>query len=310
MTQIGWPSAVTLSSLLGGASLLLASPVAAETALAQTVPSLFVHGASINGSSVDTSDTSPVSSLLANAPVANTQSAQIVSTSLQFSPPPLPDRGRPRGRSSGGASRGSCDIAGQLPLTALVPVTSTVDASLASDAVTNVPVQESVYSVTSQAHPTFWFYVPYALGETPVEFVLQDEQNNTIYQRRFTEEADEFGVMSVALPETAPAMEAGTLYHWYFMAYCDEDNPTFVEGWTERVALDADLTVALANTTAREQVALYAQNGIWQEAITLLGEQYRREEDNLNLTEDWTSLLTSVDLGEIALQPMVDCCRE
>ena len=191
-----------------------------------------------------------------------------------------------------------------------MPVTSTVDESLASDAVTNVPVQESVYSVTSQAHPTFWFYVPYTLGETPVEFVLQDEQNNTIYQRRFTEAADEFGVISVALPETAPALEADTLYHWYFMAYCDEDNPTFVEGWTERIALDADLTDALTNATAREQVALYAENGIWQEASTLLGEQYRLDEDNLNLTEDWTSLLTSVDLGEIALQPMVDCCRE
>jgi len=228
---------------------------------------------------------------------------------LQFTPPKLPDRGRPGGRSSGGASRGSCDTTGQLPLTALVPVTSIALESTSPETTeANSPTYDSVFSLTGQTNPTFWFYVPYALNETPVEFVLQDEQNNTLYQTRLTSDRTDAGIVSIALPEGA--LQAETLHHWYFMAYCDESNPAFVEGWTEHTVLDPSLSASLLEATPREQALLYARNGIWQEAITLIGEQYRTDPNNLEYSQDWNSLLNSVALGEVAQEPLTNCCGQ
>lgn len=257
----------------------------------------------------------PVKSAFAQQPPPSPLSR--LDSSLQFMPPVLPDRGRPRGRSSGGASRGSCDTTGQFPLTALVPVTPIeIEGTSSAAAEAELPTYDSVFSFTSRANPTFWFYVPYALSETPVEFVLQDEQNNTLYQTRLSSDdmtasmsaPVESGVVGITLPEAEVALQTGALYHWYFMAYCDESSPAFVEGWTERTALDASLSADLENATAKEQVALYARHGIWQEAITLLGEQYRADPNSVELVQDWVSLLDSVSLGEIAQQPLTDCC--
>ncbi|MGD1897510.1 MAG: DUF928 domain-containing protein [Phormidesmis sp.] len=274
------------SSLLSSLLVLPTSSVKAETSIAQTT--------AIQTTAIQTT-------------VAQTTASP--NEPIQFSPPPLPDRGRPGGRSSGGASRGSCDTPNQLPLTALVPVTPSATANSLSETDLATATTESVFSLTSQANPTFWFYVPYTLSETPIEFVLQDEQNNTLYQTRFTGNS-ESGIVSIALPEEATQLETNTLYHWYFMAFCDDNNPAFVEGWTERTSLEPALSAELEQyrSDPRAQAALYAQNGIWQEAITLLGQQYYAERENANTLEDWNNLLESAALGDFGQQPLTDCC--
>lgn len=243
----------------------------------------------------------------AQADILSSHSAiKQIDSSLQFRPPELPDRGRPGGRQSGGASRGGCDAPGQPPLTALVPTYNNPEHS-ASDS-TELPTADSVFSLTTKANPTFWFYTPYSISETPMELVIQDEQNNTLYQSRITAERNESGVISVPLPETATALEVGSLYRWYFMAYCNEASPAFVEGWIERVPVNSTLGASLENSALRAQAVAYAQNGIWQEAISAIGEQYQAQPNREDLLEDWKSLLESADLQDIAEEPLVVCC--
>ncbi|MEO1446715.1 MAG: DUF928 domain-containing protein [Cyanobacteria bacterium J06635_11] len=226
-----------------------------------------------------------------------------LNTSLQFVPPPPPDRGRPGGRSEGGASRGSCTVdPANIPLTALVPSTQ--------ETPEDAPAYESVFTLTDAAKPTFWFYVPYEVGSTPLEFVLQDENNNTLYKDTFTSSGDGTGVVHVTLPSSAPDLQLDERYHWYFLAYCDSDSPTFVEGWTQRSALSPSVEAAVAAATPQEQAELYAQNGFWQEALTLVGEQYQQATNSSAAASgaDWSTLLESVDLGHIAGQPLLECC--
>lgn len=228
--------------------------------------------------------------------------AEVVDAStLQFNPPVLGDRRRPGGRSSGGASRGSCTLAEQqTPLTALVPTTKEIPE--------DAPEYESVFSLTSEARPAFWFYVPYELSTTPLELVIQDENNNTLSQHRFSGIGSGTGLIHVSLPETTPELEPETLYHWYFLAYCDENNPAFVEGWIERTPLDADLASDLTGASPREQTERYANDGIWQEALTTLGQQYLASPNDPALADDWNSLLESINLEHITEQPLIDCC--
>ncbi|NJR66226.1 MAG: DUF928 domain-containing protein [Leptolyngbyaceae cyanobacterium CRU_2_3] len=91
-------------------------------------------------------------------------------TYIKFKPPTLGNTlsNAPGGRQRGGGSRGDCPLITQ-PLTALAPET----------------VAGAVGGLTTEDHPTFWFYVPYALtDEHPAEFVLLDEQINMFIRRR------------------------------------------------------------------------------------------------------------------------------
>ncbi len=234
---------------------------------------------------------------------------------LQFVAPTAPDRGRPPGRRQGGASRGSCDLAGQPPLTALVPFSKSARSLDGDTTEATVLKQQSlrsqpsdVFSLTIEARPSFWFYVPYSLTTTPLEFVLQDEDHNTLYQSHLSvdDSSRDRGIIQVTLPESAPALQPETTYHWYFLAYCDQGDPSFVDGWITRSPLSpADSLMA---ATPREQAIFYAQQGIWQDTVTLLGERYRENTTDADIARDWESLLESAHLTQLIEQPLVNCC--
>lgn len=238
--------------------------------------------------------------------------AQSETNPLEFTPPTLPDRGRPSGRQRGGASRGDCRAAERpSSLTALVPATQvsleqgpTVEPSLGQ--------YESVLSLTTEPHPSFWFYVPYSLDEgTAMEFVFQDEDGNTLYQTQFVTEKESLGVVQVLLPETTP-LAVDQAYQWYFMVHCDlasTSEPSYVNGWIVRTGADAALQSQLIETTALERASLYADRGIWQDALTTLGEHYRAHPQDETVQRSWASLLESVGLGDIAGEAVSDCCK-
>ncbi|MBW4548637.1 MAG: DUF928 domain-containing protein [Symplocastrum torsivum CPER-KK1] len=238
--------------------------------------------------------------------------------------PTLPGRGNPDGRTFGGGSnvfpapdevapgsrtgeasraRGGCPRV-TTPLTALMPVTK--GTSSGQSASTTPTTSESVYGLTVAERPTFWFYVPYPLTSSrPVEFVLQDEDGNDIYQTQFTESGTVPGVVGLQLPPTVDPLEVGKRYRWYFLIYCNPEEPTFVEGWVERVALNPTLKTQLDQATTPQQKAdLYAQAGIWYEAVTTLAELRRQKPNDQALNAQWLELLQSVDLEAIATEPV------
>lgn len=229
------------------------------------------------------------------------QTVNRLQASLKFILPPLPSRGAP-GRRKGAASRGECPSVSK-PLTALVPATG--ESSSESRGKLAVATAKSVLGLTAAEHPTFWFYVPYTLAsERSTEFVLLDEQNNYVYKSTFTPTGVP-GIISFRLPSTAAPLELGKMYHWYFLVNCDPDDPVFVEGWIQRVALNPVLSQQLAVAPPRERVDLYATNGIWYEALTTLAELYRATPADTRLATDWTTLLQAVDLNNITSEPLV-----
>ena len=230
----------------------------------------------------------------------------VVST-VRFVPPPPPERGTPTGRQRGGASRGQCPVVGK-PLTALVPATQkTLGARQGSSPA--LGTLESVWGLTVAERPTLWFYVPYTLTpKLPIEFVLQDEQGNDVYQTSFTSSQTPPGIAKFRLPSTAAPLKVGKKYHWYFSIYCDSDDPVFVEGWVQRNALNPSVINRLQKATPRQRTALYAANGIWHDALTTLAELRSANPQDATLRNDWVSLLQPVGLEAIAREPMSKCC--
>lgn len=234
----------------------------------------------------------------------------------EFVPPDLSDRRRPDGRSRGGASRGGCDLPEeQEPLTALVPSTvvspdPAPDLALENPTPTELPLNDATYevvlSLTTKPHPDFWFYVPYQLdGDLDLEFVLQDEMGNTLYQSRFAPVFEHPGIISVALSETTLPLALETPYRWFLVAYCEPSSPTFVEGWIQRVELNEAVQEQLAQASPSEQANLYATHGIWQDALMTLGTLYRQHPDSVDARAEWMALLKSAGLGKVATEDLL-----
>lgn len=228
---------------------------------------------------------------------------------VRFVLPKLPDTGIPTGRQRGAAARGNCPAV-DLPLTALVPAVEQKLGQEQGKALT----MTNVWGLTVAEYPTFWFYVPYSQASAGSgEFVLQDEEDNDVYRTPVTLPGTP-GTVSLPLPSTSAPLEIGKRYHWYFKIYCNPQrisnpvNPIFVEGWVQRVTPNPSLTSQLMVATPKQQIALYATNGIWYEALTSLAELRLVEPNDATLKADWADLLRSISLGNVASQPIVQCC--
>ena len=194
--------------------------------------------------------------------------------------------GRP-GRRVGGGSRSLCPNTAK-PLTALVP--------------------NSNVGMTVRDRPNFWFYVPYNPQQAATgEFVLQDRQENDIYRQTF-DLPQTPGLVSLNLPQAAPALEVDRPYRWYFKLYCGDSTSTtanFVEGWITRIPLESDLAIEIEQGKNPDYQE-YGSNSIWFDALDNLA-QLRLEQDNPQLQNDWNRLLSAegVNLGELSQQLLV-----
>lgn len=236
---------------------------------------------------------------------ATTVSKKPDNSGVQFvQQPEFPDNGTPVGRRQGAAGRGNCTV--DQPLTALVP---------AFNKTLNEGQGKATYvwAKTVDEYPTFWYYLPYSPKSLrSIEFVLQDGEDD-VY-RTAVALPQRPGIVSFRLPSTAKPLEINKPYHWFFKINfnCDSqqlsDGKDYVEGWVQRVQLNPNLARQLKAASPQQRAALYAANGIWHEALTTLAALRLVDAEDATLKEDWTGLLQSTGLADIASKPIVQCC--
>jgi Domain of Unknown Function (DUF928) len=208
-------------------------------------------------------------------------------------PPPPVDIGEPGQRAGAGSRRTCGEQTAQFGkgLTALVPLSQAGNSTGNSTGNSEV-----VFGITSIDRPTFWFYTSY---QPPFAgtFVLQDQTGAVVYESPVTL-PETRGVIRLSLPNTVAALQVDRPYHWFLKIYCQSQSPpdSFVDGWIQRKAISPTLQNQLANATPQEQVTLYANNGIWFEALSTAAELHRANPNDLN----WAELLRSIGLQGIA----------
>ncbi|MEH1853940.1 MAG: DUF928 domain-containing protein [Nostoc sp.] len=233
-----------------------------------------------------------------NRPQTKTTLAQATT----FNQPPIPPGPPPGGRVRGGAKRSGpdgCKIT-KLDLTALVPFTQEADSVI------------NVWGQTTVEHPSWFFYVPYT-KDLPyaVEFVLQedpDSKDSKEIYRKAIALPDKPGVIRVSLPTNTPALAVDKQYRWFFTINCDKEKnspPTYVEGVIKRVNLSAATVKELETTEPRKRYAIYAQKGIWYEALTTLAELRQKKPQDAALQAEWLNLLGSIHLDDVSGEPIL-----
>jgi hypothetical protein len=242
-----------------------------------------------------------------------------------------PPRGTaPKGRRVGGAGRGPvCAVADNeqrnqsvKALMLAQPVTDPVQEQEQQATEVNSEDANSdtefVGGFTTEAQPTFWFYVPYTLdpdtsSKRVAQFVLLDDSDRPLWNELMNVELQEHPrLVEYLLPYT---LETGRVYNWYFSVICDSDklsrNPT-VRGWVQRVESTPELELALKGAPRFQQYEAYADHGIWFDTLDSLINT-RRQFPFVN-RDIWTSLLTYFEIPNAnqldVLEPAVPVERE
>lgn len=198
------------------------------------------------------------------------------------------------GRVEGMGSRNLCPLR-EMTLRALVPYKQR---ELPDNKLSSQPSID-VLGLTTDERPTFWFYLPYTkdMANFSAEFILQDSDDNQVYQQAITLPTTP-EIISVNLPSTVMPLKVNKNYHWFFVVNCsgEENVPIYVEGDIQRINLNPSLVADLATATQRDKVAIYAENGIWFDALTLLVKLRQEHPDDASLVSDWFSLLDSINV--------------
>ncbi|MBE9093572.1 DUF928 domain-containing protein [Tychonema sp. LEGE 07203] len=182
-----------------------------------------------------------------------------------------------------------------------------IDSQLNPINLTSLAPQNKIARTVSD-NPTFFFYLPPTRAKL-AEFILQDASGKEIYQQTLAI-SNVSGTIEVSIPanKNVPPLEAGKSYRWSFTVICDSQDRSgdmLERGTVLRVELSADIRSQLEKADPRQKSFIYAENGIWQDAISTLAAARRAQPDDPTLKADWESLLDSVKLGKIAKEPIV-----
>lgn len=197
-------------------------------------------------------------------------------------------------RTEGGGTRSGnsgCSVAGQ-SLTALIPDTH--------------------FGVTVAAYPKFFVYMPAILPQASpptAEFRLEDKGGNAIY-KSIVKTTGKPGIVTLSLPAQGgvPPLKMGQDYKWSFSIICQPDERSqdmTVEGWVRRVPLNPILNTQLQQASPQQQVKLYAEEEIWQDALATLVELRRDYPNNATIKAYWEQLLSAAGLHNLTQESFV-----
>jgi hypothetical protein len=218
-------------------------------------------------------------------PSAWAHSEWLVSVSF---PKPTGRPSRPQQTTGAGVRDGnpSCLARGQgvLPMTAIMPLDNV--------------------GTTVSADPSLSIYLPQTTAQL-AEVVIEDENFREVYVKSDfpipPSLRDAPGIVTLNLE--GANLQPNQTYTWKFSVICnarDRSRDRSLEGLFERQELDADLQTQLEEASLLEQAELYAQAGIWNEAVVLLT-QLRSSEP-----EEWGELLESVELEWMEPVPFLE----
>lgn len=203
-------------------------------------------------------------------------------------------RSRAPQRAAGGASR-----LGVYPLDPAIVASSGPAAMMAL-------LPQDYYGTTLSERPTILVYLP-ASGAKEAVFSLKDEAGKSLYTMTLPL-SNEAGVRAISLPEMAPALEVGKNYQWFVALKVDgqlSPSTPYVDGWIQRIEPTAELSNALKQGSALERAAILGRNGIWYDCAVALAALRANQPNDKIFAQEWSELLSSVNLKEIEQAPIL-----
>ncbi len=164
----------------------------------------------------------------------------------------------------------------------------------------------SVGSLTVQAQPRLWFYLPTDSEEMNAVIAIKNTRNELLYEGQLNGETESDGIVSVPLPVE---LSAGDPYQWVLTVECDENDSVTVDGWIGRAPISPATAGVFAGVGDRNRAALYANEGFLQDALSELALLRLADKADEDLAEDWIGFLSDLGLADLTAAPLLDCCE-
>jgi Domain of Unknown Function (DUF928) len=199
----------------------------------------------------------------------------------------IPPSSRPRPQRTQGAGSRGCPQTKPVALQLLVPSDRTAR--------------------TTVSHPTLAWYLS-AVPSTPLQVALTEEgAPKPIFVRELA--VSRPGVMRYDLPSDLPGLQSGKEYRWTVSLICNPERPSqsaYARGWIERVSADINLVQRINATTSPSQKAsVYAQAGIWYDAVASLLDTPASSPDRTTSANFLQVLLSQVGFREASLSKLL-----
>jgi hypothetical protein len=156
--------------------------------------------------------------------------------------------------------------------------------------------------VTTQAQPSlFWFQSKPANAKFELT-LLQDNKVKPIVQV-LVERSMKAGIQRLKLSDHGAKLDLGVEYQWVVALVTDPDNRSndlVASGLIKRVEPGAELKDKLAQSAPASRALVYAEAGIWYDALSVLSDQIDAQPDNKSLRETRSDLLRQVGLKAAA----------
>ena len=224
--------------------------------------------------------------------VDNQRHPETIGAGTRFKPP-VDDQTNPETRGAG--TRGSSCFLPKQVITSLLPANQS--------------------GLTLNKHPTFFWHIPQTSVKT-AEFAIitdgnkRDGEETVVYETTLSL-PQQSGIISLTLPKKVEALKTNTNYRWYFTIICDDEdssNNPYVEGLVKRIPAQLKLSTSLSNANLLQMANLYAQAGIWHDALTSLVKLRCNQPNNPKVKLHWQQFLDSVKLNNIVSEPLLNYC--
>lgn len=156
-------------------------------------------------------------------------------------------------------------------------------------------------ALTTREQPSLFWYQT-AAANTHFELTLTEPKNPKPLLKVATDKADG-GIHRVSLAKHGVSLKPGVAYKWTVAWVPDAANRSqdvIASGSIQRIEPEAKLTAALADAKGLEKAAVYAQHGIWYEALETVSNEIDAAPKNKELHAQRAALLDQAGLKEAA----------
>jgi len=157
---------------------------------------------------------------------------------------------------------------------------------------------------TASAQPSlFWFIDRVPDASTRIEFTLLDQEGVEPLVETSLETPQRAGIYRIRLADYGVHLTPGTEYEWSVALVLDPNERSkdiVATGWIDRVDISDQLASRLESEGHDRTAAVYADAGLWYDALAALSDQIDRNPGDGRLVQQRADLLRQVGLEEAA----------
>ena len=153
-------------------------------------------------------------------------------------------------------------------------------------------------ALTTQAQPSLYWYQSKA-AKTQCEITLTEPKNPKPLLMLKTPTQTPAGIHAIRLSKFKIELKPNVVYRWSIAVIEDPANRSqdiVANGVIKRIDPSPELAGGLAKAADADKPALYAENGIWYDALQSISDQIDHDPQNASLREERASLLKQVGM--------------